>query len=135
MRRNTCTGLPSSSVSATLFLDHMHLTRLPAEGILALHDQKLRDLYDLKVTRIWPVHPYPYFPSCSRFSYNAIRTLCWHGGSSVMSRNGVGASKVSLTSSSFLRRPRVFVTEAYSKVPAICQTIIRQLRWSQRQVR
>lgn len=30
--------------------------RFPAEGILALHDQKLRDLYDLKVTRIWLVY-------------------------------------------------------------------------------
>jgi len=33
------------------------LTRPPAEGILALHNQKLRDLYDLKVDRVQSAHP------------------------------------------------------------------------------
>jgi len=77
----------------------MPLTRLPAEGILALHDQKLRDLYDLKVSCIWSVHPHAYLPSCCRFLYNAIQTSCWRDGSSATLRNAVGASRVSSTSS------------------------------------
>lgn len=44
------------SVYQALFSDWMRLTRLLAEGILVLHDQKLRDLYDLKVNHIQLAH-------------------------------------------------------------------------------
>lgn len=61
MRPNTCMEPLSSLVSTTpVSLIERVRPVSPAEGILALHDQKLRDLYDLKVDYVRLVNPNTY---------------------------------------------------------------------------
>ena len=67
---------------------------LPAEGILALHDQKLRDPHDLKVGCTLLVDPHAYLLSCYKFCTMRFGP---HAGA----RDAVRTSKVSLTSSAF----------------------------------